>query len=892
MTIRLQDIQNHDSGAQFLRADLHIHSHGGSADVKDTAMTPEAIVETAKDLNISVIAITDHNSDRNTEASIDFAQKYAGELMVLAAAEITTANGHLLVYFRPEQPEAVRDLLARINVVGKPGDRDSHTAMSMANVMHEVERLGGVCVAAHIDRTKTGFERIVTGYPNWKKDIIASSALYGLEFDDAGHLTWYSGEDEPTPDGAERKKLLAARAASTATSPRVSLAALQNSDAHSIADLKAGRELTRFKMDELSFDAFRTALVDPGARVRPTATIPTTIPRVLGIHFKGGFLDGETIHFSNNLNCLIGGRGTGKSTAVQSLAYALGIRDGLDEQDNCADEVVIYGEDANGVLYRYHRLRGMEPTVQAKEDQSIKDVPADAFRIEFFGQGDLAEVAKDPLRNPALLQEFLDRHISTQDLHEHESELLKALAQNSSQIIPLAALTAQLPAKKLGLQNLDAKLKIAETGKVREIAAFKTRVAAEKALAEELLDIANFYEAGLTLENFFKDYDMLAANAGTLTGDEKNLELLAKAKAVIDDANAFLLDSQARINSELTKFGKKLRTPLNSLNDRHKQFDLDVATKSADLRKQGLSGGVEELNSLIKQRTALASEITRIEARAPELKKLQVARLNLLNGLFAARNSTIERRKSQLTAINKNLASTVKDYAVNLFYDNVGIIDAFRQFVIDVMHGTYFQEETAELFCRSTTPQELASLVAAGRVADVAKIASIGPSWAPQIVQRFAPLDKLHNLETVWKPPLPIIKVLTKGPKPKQVGVNQLSDGQKHTILLAIAMLAESNLPLVIDQPEDDLDNAFIFDSVVATLREIKERRQVIVVTHNANIAVLGDSELILPMKRIGEKGVVIGRGSIDRGDTKKAVQEILEGGELAFRRRQEIYGH
>jgi predicted ATPase len=61
----------------------------------------------------------------------------------------------------------------------------------------------------------------------------------------------------------------------------------------------------------------------------------------------------------------------------------------------------------------------------------------------------------------------------------------------------------------------------------------------------------------------------------------------------------------------------------------------------------------------------------------------------------------------------------------------------------------------------------------------------------------------------------------------------------KHTILLTIALLAESHEPLIIDQPEDDLDNAFIFSSVVRTLRYIKERRQVFIVTHNANIAVL-----------------------------------------------------
>ena len=65
--------------------------------------------------------------------------------------------------------------------------------------------------------------------------------------------------------------------------------------------------------------------------------------------------------------------------------------------------------------------------------------------------------------------------------------------------------------------------------------------------------------------------------------------------------------------------------------------------------------------------------------------------------------------------------------------------------------------------------------------------------------------------------------------------MNQLFDGQKHTIMLSIAMLVESNIPLVIDQPEDDLDNAFIFSAVVRVLRTIKERRQVILVTHNAN---------------------------------------------------------
>jgi len=79
---------------------------------------------------------------------------------------------------------------------------------------------------------------------------------------------------------------------------------------------------------------------------------------------------------------------------------------------------------------------------------------------------------------------------------------------------------------------------------------------------------------------------------------------------------------------------------------------------------------------------------------------------------------------------------------------------------------------------------------------------------------------------------------------------------------------------------------------VVRVLRAIKEKRQVILVTHNANIAVLGDAELLLPMKRNGDCGEIFDFGSIDKAETKKAALNILEGGEIAFQRRREIYGY
>jgi hypothetical protein len=238
------------------------------------------------------------------------------------------------------------------------------------------------------------------------------------------------------------------------------------------------------------------------------------------------------------------------------------------------------------------------------------------------------------------------------------------------------------------------------------------------------------------------------------------------------------------------------------------------------------------------------------------------------------------------------LSRTIRDFAVVLYYDASGVVDEFVGLVLEVMQGTYLPQETAEKLCANIAPTEFARLVRTSDVAALAQVGGIGNRWATDLISRFGIIENRHRVEVIAKPPRPIIKVLTRTRPQRQLSVAQLSDGQKHTILLTIAMLAESNVPLVIDQPEDDLDNAFIFASVVSTLRGIKETRQLIVVTHNANISVLGDSELILPMKRSGDRGMVYERGSIDRAETCSVVQEILEGGRLAFERRREIYGH
>jgi DNA repair ATPase RecN len=95
----------------------------------------------------------------------------------------------------------------------------------------------------------------------------------------------------------------------------------------------------------------------------------------------------------------------------------------------------------------------------------------------------------------------------------------------------------------------------------------------------------------------------------------------------------------------------------------------------------------------------------------------------------------------------------------------------------------------------------------------------------------------------------------------------------------------------MIDQPEDNLDSEFIFHSLVPVLRRAKERRQVVIVTHNANIAVLGDAEKIIALKSTSDKSTIVAQGSIDERETRSVVCQMLEGAEEAFRRRAKIYG-
>jgi len=120
--------------------------------------------------------------------------------------------------------------------------------------------------------------------------------------------------------------------------------------------------------------------------------------------------------------------------------------------------------------------------------------------------------------------------------------------------------------------------------------------------------------------------------------------------------------------------------------------------------------------------------------------------------------------------------------------------------------------------------------------------------------------------------------------------LEKLSAGQRATAMLLILLTQQERL-LLIDQPEDDLDNRFIFDDIVPLLRKQKGKRQLIAATHNPNIPVLAHAELIVALEARDEKAQIALQGAMDNRAIQNFVRKVMEGGEKAFRLRAEKYG-
>jgi hypothetical protein len=196
------------------------------------------------------------------------------------------------------------------------------------------------------------------------------------------------------------------------------------------------------------------------------------------------------------------------------------------------------------------------------------------------------------------------------------------------------------------------------------------------------------------------------------------------------------------------------------------------------------------------------------------------------------------------------------------------------------------QAQVAERVVQAMAPEELVSVVRRMDRQTLRERAGLNDNQAARLLERLADEDRLAELEMVELIDRPTIELNDNGTW-KETAV--LSTGQKCTTILPI-LLIDSDSPLMIDQPEDNLDNRFVFETIVGAIRTVKAGRQLIFVTHNPNIPVLGEAEQVFVMESDGVAGRIRNQGSVDA--CQHDIVTLLEGGVDAFRRRRDRYGY
>ena len=452
---RMQAALDLPNGARFYRCALQVNPfaylarHKKQTSFKSETEYNKAIVETCLEIGIEVIAVTDHYRVKHS-ASLVRAARDAG-LWAFSGFEAVTKDGvHFLCLFDPDKD----DVLERF--IGECGIHDTEHpsptgSLDSVELLESSRKWGAVCIAAHV-ASEGGLLKKLSGQSRvnvWTSSNLLACALPGPVSD--------------APDGI--RPILENK---DAQHKRVRILAVLNaSDVNDPEDLKKDGASCFIKMSNVSVEAFRQAFLDPESRIRlHSDPKPEPHAEFLAMTWEGGFLRDTAVHFNGNLNVLVGGRGTGKSTMIESIRYALGL-DPLGEEARKAHEGVIRHVLQAGtkvsLLVRSHkpseRCYTIErsvpnpPVVKDEAGEVLTLSPRDVMPgVEVFGQHEISELSKSPDKLTLLLERFVDRDPS---LSGRKAKVHLELGRSRSRIVDVRREMKTLEERLAALPGLE-----------------------------------------------------------------------------------------------------------------------------------------------------------------------------------------------------------------------------------------------------------------------------------------------------------------------------------------------------------------------------------------------------------------------------------------------------
>jgi energy-coupling factor transporter ATP-binding protein EcfA2/histidinol phosphatase-like PHP family hydrolase len=892
MTALDQVLAQH-TGARFYRADLHVHCYEASHDVRDTSMTPKEVVNAAVREGLSLIAITDHNEIGGVSAAIKEAKDFG--LYIVPGVELSTPQGHLLCYL--PTLDALAKFYAGLSIADR-GLSTSRCQHSILDCLGLVQRQGGFGILAHVD-APSGFEVAVPGYSPHKVDVLCHPALLGIELKSAASPISFADSDP----NADRVRIGRERIKRLQLNSKQNLARVLNSDAHTLETLgrnaEQAKKVTRYKMGMPSFEALRLALEDADARVRIEDQIPQTVPRALGVYFGGGFLGGQAVHFSSNLNCIIGGRGTGKSTAFEAIRCLSA--DGSDskvvDSEVWPDELHLFWQDAANQRHSLYRLKG-----ESLENLEDADWGPRSFDIDCFGQGEAAKISLQAQSDPLALLGYLDRFVDLDDAHKAEEGAREQLLTLQTKIEEADQTVQRIPEFERLLATTRQQLAALQKPEVKELVALQRHIATEREIRADILARIRDAREDLTSASPKETVALIEdlADPETLTVGG------AEFKAILEAARKFLSTAETAektVKEGLTVLEQLTNARFVGWKTKEAEAQKKVDAKKRELEALKVAFDMSYITKLAADEAKHAQQVKNLQAWKPHLAELRRKRAAALKSRWAARDRKATLRDAFGRQATATLGEALTDLHVSLKYSRSAYSPDAERMIIDALGWRTNQQPRAKPLVEDLT---IPVLLEAIQRKDTKPILALADSdglkifrsdEAQVLLDRLGDAQVKYALERVAIHDLPRLQVRREVPD-GQGGTRfvvrdfaKLSLGQQQSVLLALMLSSPTDRPLIIDQPEDNLDGEFIYKTLVPVLRRAKERRQIIIVTHNPNVAVLGDAELIVVMKAMSDRGEIVARGSIDDPATCEATCAILEGAREAFLRRAKIYG-
>jgi energy-coupling factor transporter ATP-binding protein EcfA2 len=916
-------------GSNWWSFDFHNHTPASSDynPGERQQLTPRDWLLAYMRSGVDCVAITDHNSG-------DWIDRLKQELTVMAVeqppivdyreihlfpgVELTSAEGiHVLAVYGTEEGAAkIHGLLALAQYNNDVNNAHGMCNISASAICDHIHHTGGVVILAHAEEINGLFH----GAVNATGEFVPTRPDRSIE-QLLGKVDAVEIHDENAPAIQHFANKLKGRAI------------VDGSDAHQTA--RAGVRQVWLKMAKPSIEGLKLALLDPESSLLRVADMPRaplhriSSLRVEQLHLRRQPLD---ISFSPWFNAIIGGRGSGKSTLLEALRLAMARESDIRELGSAQESDVVRAFDrfrtpggprGNSGMVReetvliatvekfdpsantnesylftwkptgFHAQRKNEAGTWEDTGLSIEQA-AKSFPVKVFSQKQIFELAE----RPSALLTYIDRasEVGLQDWQERNEELCRSLRD--------------LRGKERGLLQAIEKKAGLET-ELREVSR-KTLAYQQSNVAQQLQVFRENQQAQQVVRNFFENLSTpVQALEAALEAQSPFGQLRLEDIALqVPDPSA-LQQSAATIANELDSRYQVIRQTIAEMQQRIEVFqrsqpvvdylqETDKAITAyreevAKLRDQGI-GTAQEAEAALKRKQDLETALAQIATQEAQLAVLRKQVVKTYAGLKFHRRRLTQLRRNFVNNVlveNPNLRITIDEQA-----DVYQSSDKFRS-LLRLQDGTFVEDVLAVDEATGQKTGLLGKLITDGVLDPTHKRVTnlkigilersreiLGQVVNGRLVTAFGRLSADDDDSLLEWFPDDLVKVEFRRNRHDNFhSLERASAGQKTSSILSF-LLSHGNEPLLLDQPEDDLDNALVSELVVEQIRNNKSRRQIVVVTHNPNIVVNGDAELVLPMDFVNGQIQQNDSGGLQERIVRQRICDIMEGGRDAFRQR------